>query len=155
MTEILLGILILLAIVILIVVLRKTVSVDITPQMKEVESSIFRFETTLEKTEKSIKDEFQRNRKENNDIAQANREELTRFADAKGRWVLRETLEAYAAADFQNSAPQPNPNSSSMSIPLDEGTTPWEMQLSTRRGQITPIWSNVHGEKAWSDPDVA
>lgn len=78
MTEILLGVLILLAIVNVILVLKKKVSVDITPQMKEVESSILRFENALEKNEKSIKDEFQRNRKENNDIALANREELTR-----------------------------------------------------------------------------
>ena len=78
MTEILLGILILLMLVSIILLLRKKVNVDIKPQMKEVEASIFRFETTLDKTEKSIKDEFQRNRKENNDSAQANREELTR-----------------------------------------------------------------------------
>jgi len=73
MTEILLGVLIFLAIVNLVMVLRKKVTVDIRPQMKEVESSILRFETTLEKTEKSIKDEFQRNRKENNDVALASR----------------------------------------------------------------------------------
>lgn len=78
MTEILLGILILLVVVNIILVLRKKVSVDIKPQMKEVEASILRFETTLDKTEKSIKDEFQRNRKENSDTALANREELTR-----------------------------------------------------------------------------
>jgi DNA recombination protein RmuC len=78
MTEILLGILILLVVVSIILVLRKKVSVDIKPQMKEVEASILRFETTLDKTEKSIKDEFQRNRKENSDTALANREELTR-----------------------------------------------------------------------------
>ncbi|MEN8201381.1 MAG: DNA recombination protein RmuC [Bacteroidota bacterium] len=78
MTEILLGILILLAIVNVIIALMKKVSVDIKPQMKEVESSILRFETTLEKTEKSIKEEFRINRKENNDTALANREELSR-----------------------------------------------------------------------------
>jgi len=78
MTEILLGLLILLALINMVLILRKKVSLDIKPQMKELESSILRFETTLEKTEKSIKDEFQRNRKENNDTAQANREELTR-----------------------------------------------------------------------------
>ncbi len=76
MTEILLGVLILLAIANLVLIIRKKVSFDIKPQMKEVESSILRFDTTLDKTELSIKDEFQRNRKENNDIAQANREEL-------------------------------------------------------------------------------
>lgn len=78
MTEILLGLVILLAVVNIILVLRKKVTLDIKPQMKEVESSILRFETTLDRTEKSIKDEFQRNRKENHDTALANREELTR-----------------------------------------------------------------------------
>ncbi len=78
MTEILLGVLILLAIANMVLIIRKKVSLDIKPQMKEVESSILRFETTLDKTEKSIKDEFQRNRKENSDSAQANREELAR-----------------------------------------------------------------------------
>jgi DNA recombination protein RmuC len=78
MTEILLGILILLALINVIIVLRKKVSVDIKPQMKELESSVLRFETTLDKSEKSIKDEFQRNRKESTDMALANREELTR-----------------------------------------------------------------------------
>ena len=78
MTEILLGVLILLAIANMVLIIRKKVSLDIKPQMKEVESSILRFETTLDKTEKSIKDEFQRNRKENSDSALANREELAR-----------------------------------------------------------------------------
>jgi len=78
MTEILLGILILLAIVNVLLILRKKVTLDIKPQMKDVESSILRFETTLDKSEKSIRDEFQRNRKENNDTAQASREELAR-----------------------------------------------------------------------------
>ncbi len=78
MIEILLGILILLAIVNLILILRKKVTLDIKPQMKEVESSIFRFETTLDKSDKSIMDEFQRNRKENSETAQSNREELSR-----------------------------------------------------------------------------
>lgn len=78
MTDILLGILILLALVNVVLVLRKKVSLDIKPQMKEVDASILRFDTTLDKTEKSIKDEFQRNRKENSDSALANREEMAR-----------------------------------------------------------------------------
>jgi DNA recombination protein RmuC len=78
MTEILLGILLLLAVLNIILVLRKKVSMDIKPQMKEVESSILRFETTLDRTETSIKDEFQRNRKETSDMSLANREELAR-----------------------------------------------------------------------------
>ncbi len=78
MTEILLGILILLALVNLIVVFRKREAVDIKPQMKEVETSILRFETTLERNEKSQKDEFERNRRETQETALANRQELTR-----------------------------------------------------------------------------
>lgn len=66
MVEILLGILILLAILNLLFTLRRRESVDLRPQLKEVESSI----------ESSIKDEFQRNRKENSENAQINREEL-------------------------------------------------------------------------------
>ncbi len=78
MTEILLGILILLAIVNLVLVMRKRDSVNIKPQMKEVESSMLRFEASLEKNEKTLKDEFERNRRENQATAQANRQELTK-----------------------------------------------------------------------------
>ena len=78
MTEILLGILILLALVNLILVFRKGGSVDIKPQMKEVESSMLRVETSLEKNEKTLKDEFERNRRENQETAQANRQELSK-----------------------------------------------------------------------------
>lgn len=58
--------------------LMKKVTLDIKPQLKEVEDSILKFDTTLERTEKSIKDEFQRNRSETNDISKTNREELTK-----------------------------------------------------------------------------
>ncbi len=68
MVEILLGALILLAIVNIVLVLRGKESVDIKPQLKEVESSI----------ENSIKDEFQRNRTENYENAKISREELAR-----------------------------------------------------------------------------
>ena len=78
MTEILLGILILLAIVNLVLVLRKRESADIRPQMKEVESSMLRFETSLEKSEKTLKDEFERNRRENQETALTNRQELSK-----------------------------------------------------------------------------
>ena len=78
MIEILMGILILLAIVNVVIVLRNRKSVDTWPQLKEVESSILRFETVLEKNERTLKDEFERNRRENQETAKANREELTR-----------------------------------------------------------------------------
>jgi DNA recombination protein RmuC len=50
--------------------------------LKEIEEAMKRFEITLERTEKSIKDEFQRNRSETNDIAKANREELSRSLES-------------------------------------------------------------------------
>ncbi|MEN8227259.1 MAG: DNA recombination protein RmuC [Bacteroidota bacterium] len=68
MVEILLGILVFLAIVNLVIALRRRESANLKPQLKEVESSI----------ESSIKDEFQRNRKESNENSQINREELAR-----------------------------------------------------------------------------
>ena len=49
MTEILLGILILLALVNLVIALRNRRSVDGGPQLKDVENSILKFETVLEK----------------------------------------------------------------------------------------------------------
>lgn len=78
MTEILLIVIVVLLLVSIVIGLRRKVNVDIKPQMKEVESSLVRFETTLEKMEKSIRDEFQRNRNESNEGARINREELAR-----------------------------------------------------------------------------
>ncbi len=77
MIEALLITLIILAIINIVIGLKKKVSLDVKPQLKEVETSILKFDTTLERTEKSIKDEFQRNRKETNEISKANREELS------------------------------------------------------------------------------
>ncbi len=78
MTEILLGILILLAIVNLVIALRNRQSGDGGSKLKEVETSILRFETVLEKSERTQKDEFERNRRENQESAKTNREELSR-----------------------------------------------------------------------------
>jgi len=78
MTEILLGILILLALVNLLILLRNRRSVDGGPKLKEVENSILRFETVLEKNERTLKDEFERMRRENLETAKSSREELTR-----------------------------------------------------------------------------
>jgi len=77
MVEILLITLTILAIVNIVIGLKKKVSFDIKPQLKEVEESILKFDTTLEQTEKLIKDEFQRNRIETNETSKTNREELT------------------------------------------------------------------------------
>jgi len=78
MTEILLGILIILALLNLVLVIRKRDPADMSPQMKEVESSMLRFESTLEKSEKSQRDEFERNRRETQETAQANRQEMSK-----------------------------------------------------------------------------
>ncbi|MCK4991701.1 MAG: hypothetical protein KAS29_14485, partial [Bacteroidales bacterium] len=78
MTEILLGILILLALVNVIIALRNRRSGDTGPKLKELGNSILRFETVLEKNERTLKDEFERNRRENLETAKTNREELSR-----------------------------------------------------------------------------
>ncbi len=51
---------------------------DNSAQLKKIETSILRFDSSLDKNEKSIKDEFQRNRQESNQIAKENREELAK-----------------------------------------------------------------------------
>jgi DNA recombination protein RmuC len=78
MIETLLVLLIVLAIANIVIGLKKKVALDIKPQLKDVEESILKFDTSLNRTEKSIKDEFQRNRLETNDIAKINRDELTK-----------------------------------------------------------------------------
>ena len=78
MIEALLITIIILAIANIVIGLKNKISVDIKPQLKIIEESILKFDTTLERTEKSIKDEFQRNRSETNEISKTNREELTK-----------------------------------------------------------------------------
>lgn len=46
-------------------------------RLQEIEYAILKFDAVLEKNEKSIRDEFQRNRHETNQIAKENREELS------------------------------------------------------------------------------
>ncbi len=57
--------------------LKRKVTVDVKPQIKELETSIVRFETTLDRMEKAFRDEFQRNRNESSERAKSNREEQT------------------------------------------------------------------------------
>jgi DNA recombination protein RmuC len=78
MTEIMLGILILFAIVNVVLALRNRKTADTGPKIKEVETSILRFEAVLEKNERTLKDEFERNRRETQETAKVNREELSR-----------------------------------------------------------------------------
>jgi DNA recombination protein RmuC len=78
MTETLLIILIILVIANIIIGLVKSPKIQINAQLKEIENAIVKFDAALEKNEKSIKDEFQRNRTETNEMAKANRDELTK-----------------------------------------------------------------------------
>ena len=82
MTELMLVILIGLVVVNTVIVLFKRPKIDIKPQLKDIEDSIIRFESILERTENLIKDEFQRNRNETNEISKSNREELTKSLDS-------------------------------------------------------------------------
>ncbi len=75
MTEILLIVILVLVLLNIILGIIRKVSVDVKPQMKEVETSLVRFEATLDRMEKAIRDEFQRNRNESSERAKRNREE--------------------------------------------------------------------------------
>ncbi|KYG78968.1 DNA recombination protein RmuC [Roseivirga echinicomitans] len=77
MIETLLIIIVALLLVNIGVSLIKKPKVDIKLQLKQVEDLMVKFDSTLERTEKSIKDEFQRNRTETNSLSKTNREELT------------------------------------------------------------------------------
>lgn len=76
MIEILLGTLIFLVLTNIVIGFLNKSKVDIKPQLKDMEDSMIKFNSTLERTDKSIRDEFQRNRTETNEIAKTNREEL-------------------------------------------------------------------------------
>lgn len=74
---ILLAILIFVIANVLISVFKKP-KINLVDSLKDITTLMLKFEVTLERTEKSIKDEFQRNRAESNDIAKNNRDELTK-----------------------------------------------------------------------------
>lgn len=76
-TTLLYIIIILLFINIIITILKK-VSLNIKPQLKDIENSIIKFDNSLDKNEKLIKDEFQRNRIENNNSFKIIRDDLTK-----------------------------------------------------------------------------
>lgn len=76
MTDVLLISLLVMLLAGIVVLLARKVRVDIGPQMKHVESALARFEATMDRMEKSIRDEFQRNRTEGGEQARRHREEL-------------------------------------------------------------------------------
>ncbi len=82
MTDILLIVLVILSTVNVLLAVTKKPKVDLKPQLKEVEEAIIKFDTSLEKNEKSVREELQRNRTETNETAKMNREELTKSLDA-------------------------------------------------------------------------
>ncbi|PKK88249.1 MAG: DNA recombination protein RmuC [Candidatus Wallbacteria bacterium HGW-Wallbacteria-1] len=57
----------------------------IDSSLMKIDSSMIRFESILQITDKSTRDELQRNRAENNDIARTNRDELAKSMEAFGQ----------------------------------------------------------------------
>lgn len=84
MTETLLMVLIVLVLVNILIGWRKKSKIDIKPQLKEIEDTMIKFDLSMERTEKSIKDEFQRNRTETHEITKTNRDELSKSLDSFG-----------------------------------------------------------------------
>ena len=78
MVETLLIIIIVLLIFSILIGLFKKPKIEVKSQLESIEALMMKFESTLERTEKSIKDEFQRNRTESNEISRITREELTK-----------------------------------------------------------------------------
>lgn len=76
MVELLLIILLILVIVNIVIGLFKKPKIEFQSQIKEIEVFMSKLGSTLERTEKSTKDEFQRNRLESNEMSKTNREEL-------------------------------------------------------------------------------
>lgn len=81
MTEILLFAIIALQVVIVLFLLKK----KNTNEFKNIEKAIERFDISLDKNERAIKDEFQRNRRESQDTAYKNREELSQSLELFGK----------------------------------------------------------------------
>ncbi len=82
MIETILIIIVILLVVNLAVGIFKKPKIEIKSQLKEIEDSLIKFDSKLEHTEKSIRDEFQRDRIETNEITKINREELTKSLGA-------------------------------------------------------------------------
>ncbi len=57
---------------------KKTDNSGQIDKLKDIENAVIKFDSALEKNEKSIKDEFQRNRQESNQTAKENRGELAK-----------------------------------------------------------------------------
>lgn len=82
MIETILTILIILSVIGIGVGLFKKPKIEIKSQLREIEDSMIKFGSAIDRTEKSIKDELQRNRTETNGIAKTNRDELTKSLES-------------------------------------------------------------------------
>jgi DNA recombination protein RmuC len=83
-TEIILLILLIILLVTnLIITLMKKVKLDfdVKGSFNETTSSLLKFDTSLEKTDKLMRDEFQRNREESGSLSKSQREELSKSLD--------------------------------------------------------------------------
>jgi len=82
---ILLGIVVILLMINIWLSYKKS-SPDVSQYLNDIRNGIKLIDTNLEKVDKSIRDDFQRNREESNKIAKENREELTgslsKFSDS-------------------------------------------------------------------------
>jgi len=90
---ILCGFIILLVIVNILITFSKKGKEEMSPQIKNLEESMIKFEATLERIDKLVKDEFQRNRTETHDITQKNREELSKSLKLFGEQFAENTKE--------------------------------------------------------------
>lgn len=95
MTNILLGILILISLVILIILLTRKSENDNEQLLSELESVLKKPEILQEKMERSIKDDFQRSREEGSAQSKQNREELSKSLNSFEQRLekVRETIE--------------------------------------------------------------
>ena len=101
MIEILLIILITLAVIGLGIGLLKKPKIEIKSQLRDIEDSMIRFGVAINHTEKSIKDEFQRNRTEINDISKINRDELSKSLESFGNQFSKNVKDVKESVEKQ------------------------------------------------------
>ncbi len=94
MTETLLAILTVLAVVNIVLLLTRKNAGD-GERLKKIEEQLIKFGSDLERTEKSVKDEFARNRAEFNELSKTGREELTANAKRTDE-MLRQKFEDHS-----------------------------------------------------------
>ncbi len=93
MTDILLITLIFLAVVNIILLIFKKVKVNIRPQLRELEVAVSKFDVVLDKTSKSIREEFRLNREEGGRQSYISRQELAKSLGSFEEKFKANTLE--------------------------------------------------------------